>query len=403
MSWSKATVFQRSSGLHLTLHSANRVTLSLGARTLVGDHATLAILEAFATPVRMEDAIASLQPKLAGFAAFTQVMHQIQELIDAGMIRLDDAATPIDLGTDSTSFDSLPVHIRMLNDTARTSVFQEAIRRTVTSDDVVLDIGTGTGILAATAALAGARHVYAIERTAMARVARKVMAANGVAGRTTVIEASSLDVNLPEKATVLVGEIVGDDPLQEGLRTTFADAVRRHLAPDARLLPERIRIVGQPLTVPDDVLGRVQARREHVERWRRAYGLDLSALAEVGTLHAQFASCSTFASRDWPRPAGPIALIDLDLRTADSGRIEVVRELTSDAGGTLSGVQVHFELLLGAAGWFSIGHDAVTSGNHWNSPIWVPGAPVELVACRRYSVTYTVDKDRSNFKLDGPA
>ncbi len=40
--------------------------------------------------------------------------------------------------------------------------------------DIVLDIGTGTGILAATAAKCGAARVYAVEQSSVAKLATKV-------------------------------------------------------------------------------------------------------------------------------------------------------------------------------------------------------------------------------------
>jgi len=52
----------------------------------------------------------------------------------------------------------------MLNDRQRTRSYQQAIREIVTPDDIVVDIGTGTGVPAATAAMAGTKDVYAIER-----------------------------------------------------------------------------------------------------------------------------------------------------------------------------------------------------------------------------------------------
>ncbi len=46
---------------------------------------------------------------------------------------------------------------RMVSDHTRTNAFAAAIREVVQPGDVVLDVGTGTGILAMFAAKAGAR------------------------------------------------------------------------------------------------------------------------------------------------------------------------------------------------------------------------------------------------------
>lgn len=63
----------------------------------------------------------------------------------------------------------------------------------------VLDVGTGSGILAIWAAQAGAQKVYAVEATNMAGHARTVAVGNGVDHIVEVIEGSIEDINLPEK------------------------------------------------------------------------------------------------------------------------------------------------------------------------------------------------------------
>jgi len=45
---------------------------------------------------------------------------------------------------------------------------------------VVLDVGTGSGMLAIFAAKAGARKVYAVEATSMAKLAKGLVEPNGV-------------------------------------------------------------------------------------------------------------------------------------------------------------------------------------------------------------------------------
>ena len=69
----------------------------------------------------------------------------------------------------------------MIQDTARIDGFIRAFRRVITRDTVVVDIGTGTGILALLACQMGARRVYAIEPSDAIEVAREIASANGCA------------------------------------------------------------------------------------------------------------------------------------------------------------------------------------------------------------------------------
>lgn len=70
----------------------------------------------------------------------------------------------------------------MLEDHKRTGAYYAAIRqnRRQFEGRVVLDVGTGSGILAIFAAQAGAKTVYAVEATSMAKHARKLVEAHQV-------------------------------------------------------------------------------------------------------------------------------------------------------------------------------------------------------------------------------
>jgi protein arginine N-methyltransferase 1 len=52
----------------------------------------------------------------------------------------------------------------MVSDKRRTDAFAAAIAETVKPGDIVIDVGTGTGILAMLAARAGASQVHAVDR-----------------------------------------------------------------------------------------------------------------------------------------------------------------------------------------------------------------------------------------------
>ena len=177
-----AALLQCAPDLELRLVSGTDVRVtSRGVSTPVS-HLALRVLDAFRHPSSVNDAVARLRGDGAQAEAWVELTGCVLALRAAGA--LVDAATsrPV-VRSHHGRFDSYPVHIRLLNDEVRTSRYQQAIRAVVRPGDVVVDIGTGSGVMAATAALAGASRVYAIERTEMARLARRVFEANGLADR----------------------------------------------------------------------------------------------------------------------------------------------------------------------------------------------------------------------------
>ncbi|CAJ1891883.1 unnamed protein product [Cylindrotheca closterium] len=111
----------------------------------------------------------------------------------------DEKAKASDFANYFCSYAQLYHQKQMLADHNRMAAYHSAIlgNSEVFKDKVVMDIGTGSGILACWAAQAGARKVYAIEYTDMAKHARQVMAANGVDNIVTVIQGAVEDITLP--------------------------------------------------------------------------------------------------------------------------------------------------------------------------------------------------------------
>lgn len=134
-------------------------------------------------------------------------------------------------------------HVPMVNDQPRNDAFEAAIKAQVRPGDLVLEIGTGSGLLAMMAARAGAQVVTCEAVPWIAQTARVVIAANGLSDRITVVNALStaLEVGgvLPRRADVLLSEIVASDFLSERIIPAVADARARLLVPDARILPAR--------------------------------------------------------------------------------------------------------------------------------------------------------------------
>eukprot|EP00535_Pseudo-nitzschia_heimii_P001933 CAMPEP_0197178718 /NCGR_PEP_ID=MMETSP1423-20130617/3921_1 /TAXON_ID=476441 /ORGANISM="Pseudo-nitzschia heimii, Strain UNC1101" /LENGTH=492 /DNA_ID=CAMNT_0042628521 /DNA_START=65 /DNA_END=1543 /DNA_ORIENTATION=- len=139
----------------------------------------------------------------------------------------------------------------MLTDTHRMDSYYTAIMANAEvafRDKVVMDVGTGSGILAVWAAKAGAKKVYAIEYTDMAHNARKLVEANGVADIVTVIQGTVEGIKLPLKedgfgdgenekvVDVIISEWMGYMLIRESMLDSVLVARDRYLRKDTGLM-----------------------------------------------------------------------------------------------------------------------------------------------------------------------
>jgi tetratricopeptide (TPR) repeat protein len=140
--------------------------------------------------------------------------------------------------------EAVPIwHFPMMNDEERNAAFNKAISGKINPNTVVLEIGTGSGLLAMMAARAGAKHVYTLETVySIAKVAKEIIRDNGLSDRITVIHKNALQLELekdiPEKADVLIAEIIGGNLLDEGIIQVM-NAIRPLLKENAAIIPCR--------------------------------------------------------------------------------------------------------------------------------------------------------------------
>lgn len=142
-------------------------------------------------------------------------------------------------------FDNFPawdIHRRMLGDRVRLDAYARALDALVTPDSVVLDAGTGTGILACLAARAGARKVYGVDRSDILDLARQTAEGSGVADRVSFIQADLAEVQLPEKVDLIVTETFGAMCFAEGAAPDLQACVANNLAPGGRVVPGRVSV-----------------------------------------------------------------------------------------------------------------------------------------------------------------
>lgn len=312
----------------------------------------------------------------------------VEFLVEAGLLVGEGTA---DAPAATGFFADVLRHVMMLADTTRVRAYGQAIAAVVPGRRV-LDLGTGTGVLALLAARAGASRVIAVEESAAADVAAQVFAAADAA--VTLVRRSSRDVELDPPAEVIVHELFGSDPLAEGLLPTICDARRRLLAPGGTLLPYRLEI----LCVGVDVYRAARDRETAL-----AELADVEGIADaLGPLAAAVAA---LPGRAFVKNLGdvafdivtePVLLYDLDLLSADEDACAtpVTTELLVTRPGRLDAVLTYFRAHL--APGITLSNAPEAPRTHWDRRITalssgrpvLPGERIAIQAWRESSLKH---------------
>ena len=337
----KNFVLKCAPNLQITLESSHLVIAIKDNEALYLPLNTLVLLEAFTKPRSVADAISHLQKHGNAPQDWIRLSAAIMSLFNAGV--LIDASRPDHGDQELSRLVSHPLHLLLLHDTRRTTLYLDALRQIIRPTDVVLDIGTGSGILAAGAALAGAKHVYAVEGGLIAKVARRVFEANDLMDRVTLIEDWSTQIDLPERADVLVSEILSNGVFGQNMLAATRDAKQRLLKPEARLIPNRVRLYALLTEVSSDSLERQRYTAEQIARWKILYGIDFSTMLDLQKPASIVNITDPAVTQTWTYLTDPILLADIDLTNIEDLTIERSVSATVRSKGIANGVLIFFE------------------------------------------------------------
>ncbi|KAK7915358.1 hypothetical protein WMY93_011119 [Mugilogobius chulae] len=146
----------------------------------------------------------------------------------------------------------------MLHDHDRNQKYYQGIRAAVArvkargEPVIVLDIGTGTGLLSMMAVTAGADFCYAVEVfKPMAEAARCIVDKNGFANKIKIINKHSTEVtvgpdgDLQTKANVLLTELFDTELIGEGALPSYEHAHQNLMQTNCEAVPHRARVYAQ--------------------------------------------------------------------------------------------------------------------------------------------------------------
>jgi predicted RNA methylase len=285
-------------------------------------------------------------------------------------------------------------HFAMLNDARRNAAFESALHRLDLRGKVVLDIGTGSGLLAMMAARAGAEAVVACEAIeSIAAVARQIITRNGFADRVEIIPALSLEldasIHLPRRADVLVTETVDCGLVGEGIMPTLRHARRELLAPQAEIIPASARVVGRL----------IESGAVHQLNFaQQVLGFDVSPFN-------RFSTSGYFPCRlgTWPHRflSEPFDLFAFDFRRDPLTPQQRTVAVEVGGRGVLHGLACWWELDLGSG--VSLTNAPGSGDSHWMQAVALFDSPRVVTRGERLVLRAEQDDEAMYFWLGGPA
>jgi len=260
-------------------------------------------------------------------------------------------------------------HFPMIADRARNAAYASALERAAPGRRV-LDIGSGSGLLAMMAARAGAASVATCEmQPAIAEIAQTIVAANGLSDRIAVRSKKSdqLEVgpDLEAPADLLVTETFSSGLLSEHVLPTVEDAHLRLLAPGAEVIPRRAAAVGYLIG------GRIVEEHLFAAGWG---DLDLSAFDVLAPyklgLHLDRVPHEVLS--------GDFEILGFDLMRPPFPPERRLLDVEATARGRCVGVAQWIRLDLDATLTYENRPSASAGANGWMHVIYRFGRPVDL-------------------------
>jgi protein arginine N-methyltransferase 1 len=284
-------------------------------------------------------------------------------------------------------FADLYQHDQMLADRVRTENYWRAIEKHVNEGDVVVDLGTGTGVLALFAAKQGA-EVHAIEHGPILAAARAVAAANGI-DNIEFHPVHSGRFELPGKVDTILHEQIGEAAYDERVVENIADLRDRLLKPGGKILPHQLNLYIEPVQLGEGM--RVPFVWE-----QNLHGIDFSAVKDLAEPSHRYLYRVTH-----PFPFGqllcePRPVVEIDLLSA--GPADLPKRITYERKATKDGWFDGYCVYLSTAFDEEIGFDTSPTSpyTHW-------GAPFLRVSPRQVEAGETIRLDLSASDLSAPA
>lgn len=318
-----------------------------------------------------------------------QILAVLKELYENNMfeVKYDEPQMPVSseykpkpLSNLETIFYNIHNHHLMIKDYPRTIAYKHAIDANVTPDDVVLEVGCGSGIQTFFAAKAGAKKLFAIEinENMIETVTTPLAEENNVRDKITFLLGNSLEIPadaVTPKATVFIAELLGDGIFNENLLNYTIDARDRFLAPNAKMIPKGIDVY-------------LFAYENYLNQAMFACS-DLRKIGQAGSSKNESLYLK-YDSYQNKMLSEPVNAVYVDLLTIKEPKFKATSEFVINSSGILNGCCLYFvahmddKYFLANAPW--------SPQLHWTQQLFNINPPREVKKGER--IPFTIEHDQ---------
>lgn len=365
-----ATTIYTAPDVFLRVDGSQGVHVHVNGRVYDVGHHALGWLHAFRRPRPVKDALMRLGTPPIDREHLSDLLRGLDALLDCGALRIEPPAEFSRLPSPAGGYDSAFVHLTMLHDPLRKPAFVAAVRDVVEPGSLVLDLGTGSGVLAIAAAQAGARHVHAVEPSGVVHLAQRIAEANGVGDRITFHRTWSTELELDEPVDFILTDLVGNDALDMAIWETVHDARARLAAPGVKLLPAAVRVSARLVRVPERTLRRQRVTEATLAEWSDRLGMTFAPFRA-----AQTDVCTGFYERPeevrgWAICSDASTVYELTL-SEPPREVVATFALRNASSSAANALVLHNRIELAPGHALELTPELSDRESHWYSAVWL--------------------------------
>ncbi|MBL8007745.1 MAG: 50S ribosomal protein L11 methyltransferase [Ignavibacteria bacterium] len=259
-------------------------------------------------------------------------------------------------------FSSFQEHEKMLADKIRVDTYYTALQKYISKGDVVIDLGTGTGILSFMASKKSPSKIFAIEHSDIIDSARKAAVHNNISC-IEFVNINSREFNTDIKADVLIHEQIGAYLFDENMIDNILDLRDRVLKKGGKIIPGKFEFFVEPVELKKDHrIPFIWEQQIHGIKFDCFSDLKNDSGANYGIILIRPESVEKFVSE-----SERLIYFDLEKTERDSIPLKYnfTRKINQDC--EINGLIIFFNIIFDET--IKISTSPFLSDTHWNIPL----------------------------------